>query len=131
MPAYEKMDYITGKLKARDQFGQHFGLTYKGASTYKTWFGSVATTILNILLLFYACVLFIKVYTNRATALNVEKQWFDISNPQENGFNPGAAGINHQGFNLGVGFLNGMPEKIGTWEFSYISESERKYDNEA
>lgn len=24
-----------------------------------------------------------------------------------------------------------MPEKIGTWEFSYISESERKYDNEA
>ena len=24
-----------------------------------------------------------------------------------------------------------MPEKIGTWEFSYISESERKYDTKA
>jgi hypothetical protein len=28
--------------------------------------------------LFYACVLFLKVYTNSATALNVDKTWFDI-----------------------------------------------------
>ena len=56
--------------------------------------------------------------------------YYNISNPEENGFNPGAAGTNHQGFNLGVGFLNGMPEKIGTWEFSYISESERKYEDD-
>ena len=78
MPAYQKMDYITGKLKTRDVFGQNFGLTFQGASTYKTWFGSLMTTILNILLLFYAVVLFTKVYTNRATALNVDRQWFDI-----------------------------------------------------
>ena len=94
MPAYQKMDYITGKLKTRDAFGQSFGLTYQGASSYKTWFGSLATTILNILLLFYACVLFIKVYTNSATALNVDKTWFDIQNPKEEGFNPGKAGTN-------------------------------------
>jgi len=72
------MDYITGKLKTRDVFGQTFGLTFQGAATYKTWFGSLMTTILNILLLFYAIALLTKVYTNKATALNVDKQWFDI-----------------------------------------------------
>lgn len=106
------MDYITGKLKNRDVFGQHFGLTYEGSGTYKTWFGSVATTLLNILLLFYAALLFIKVYTNSATALNVDKQWFDIQSAKAEGFNPGnltnaesATNIT-QGFNLGVGFIN-------------------------
>jgi hypothetical protein len=108
MPAYQKMDYITGKLKNRDVFGQSFGLTFKGAGSYKTWFGSVATTILNILLLFYAAVLFIKVYTNRATALNVDKQWFDIQNPKADGFIPGITQKKPPGkaFNLGVGFMN-------------------------
>jgi len=96
----------------------------------------VATTLLNILLLFYAVVLFIKVYTNRATALNVDKQWFDIQNPKENGFVPGitkdkegkATKDPANAFNLGVGFMyNDMDETIGTWDFSYLDEIERKY----
>jgi hypothetical protein len=131
------MDYITGKLKNRDVFGQPFGLTFRGAGSYKTWFGSVATTLLNILLLFYAAVLFIKVYTNRATALNVDKQWFDIQNPKENGFVPGITTDENgkkskepaNAFNLGVGFMySDMDETIGTWEFSYLDEKKRFYN---
>ena len=92
MPAYQKMDYITGKLKTRDVFGQSFGLTFQGAATYKTWFGSVMTTLLNILLLFYLIVLFIKFTTNTATSLNVDRQWFNIQDAGEEGFTPGKAG---------------------------------------
>ena len=54
------MDHLTSKLKKRDTFGHVFRHTFDNERLLTTWCGTAMTTILNITVLFYACVLLVK-----------------------------------------------------------------------
>ena len=78
---------MTTKLKKSDVFGHDFKMTYNGEKKYTTWCGSVMTAMLNIVVLFYAAVLFIDVYQQKVTSMNIDERWFDIHDDKSGGFN--------------------------------------------
>ena len=38
-------------LRSMDLFGHHFNITYKGSDSHKTWFGTILTLIISLLVL--------------------------------------------------------------------------------
>ena len=75
------------------------------------------STILNIVVLFYACTLFIDVWKEKATGMTTDVKWFDINTPKHLiGFNFAKAG-----FDIGVGFTSSEDiRRIGDWEIDYV-----------
>ena len=57
---------MTNKLKKSDIFGHDFKMTYNGEKLYTTWFGTMLTSTLNIIVLFYGAFLFVDLYTEKA-----------------------------------------------------------------
>jgi hypothetical protein len=81
----EKLDYVTLKLKKSDTFGHVFRHTYENERLFTTWCGAAMTTTLNVIVLFYACVLFASISSEREISQNSETRWFDLN--KGDGFN--------------------------------------------
>ena len=109
---------MTNKLKKSDIFGHDFKMTYNGEKLYTTWFGTMLTSTLNIIVLFYGAFLFVDLYTEKAQSTIAENAWFNMDQ-DKTGFNFGKAG-----FDFGIGFpTHDLPldPRIGTWEFNYTT----------
>ena len=112
----DQVDYMTTKLKKADVFGHDFKMTFNGEKLYTTWCGTMLTTTLNIIILFYGAVMFLDLYNGKAIGTTDENIWFDM-NRDRDGFNFGEAGFD---FAIGFSDLNEtLDPTIGTWEFSY------------
>ena len=74
-----QVDYMTTKLKKSDVFGHDFKMTFNGEKFYTTWCGTLMSTMLNVVTLFYACALFVDVWNEKATSMTTDVKWFDIN----------------------------------------------------
>ena len=113
---------MTTKLKKSDVFGHDFKMTFRGEKLYTTWCGTMLTTTLNVIIMFYGAALFVDLYNEKPVSTFDEKIWFDMEGDKV-GFN-----FRDANFDFGIGFSTleePLDPRIGTWEFSYHTRSKK------
>ena len=95
-------------LKKWDMFGVRVGMTYKGEMVHTTVLSALCSVSLIVYMIYFAATTFITSTDKVSTELLP-------TDPHEM-FVPASAG-----FNLGLGFVNGLPKKYGQIKFKLIT----------
>jgi hypothetical protein len=106
---------IADWLKRRDLFGVSIGLVYKDSQVHRTVLSGVISMLLRIYMVHFAASTYVKIWRGHTENVYSQIMTFDLDDPSERII------PSELGFNLGFGFMKGLPAAYGNIRVTVVS----------